>query len=251
MVNDDKQFHFDVVVVGGGSAGIAAAIGAAQAGASVCLIEQYGFLGGAATNGSVLTYCGFFDQNMVQAVKGVGQKVLDKFEERQLLQTQTMPETGNTVVLLDMETTKTVYDELVTEAGITVFLHSTVISAQTDGGIITSIEAAHRGGRVTITGRAFVDSSGDGVLIAASASAEHVSEVAERQASTLVMRIGRIAEDADLSTAGMTAAVADYRARTGVELVRTNGVAVRMPVSREVMLLVADQHRDGVCCTVR
>ena len=104
---------------------------------------------------------GGFDQNMVQAVKGVGQKVLDKFEERQLLQTQTMPETGNTVVLLNMETTKTVYDELVTEAGITVFLHSTVISAQTDGWIITSIEAAHRGGRVTIAGRAFVDSSGD------------------------------------------------------------------------------------------
>ena len=244
MVNDDKQFHFDVVVVGGGSAGIAAAIGAAQAGASVCLVEQYGFLGGAATNGSVLTYCGFFDQNGVQAVKGVGQQVLDKFEERRLLQTQTMPETGNTVVLLDMETTKTVYDELVAEAGITLFLHSTVISARADGGIISSIEVAHRGGRLTIVGRAFVDSSGDGVLIAASASAEIVSDVAERQASTLVLRIGRIAEGADLSTAGMAAAAADYQARTGVELVRTSGIAVRLPVSREVMLLVADQHRD-------
>lgn len=244
MVDDDKQLHFDVVVVGGGSAGIAAAIGAAQTGASVCLVEQYGFLGGAATNGSVLTHCGFFDQNKVQTVEGVGQQVLNKFEERQLLQTQTMPETGNTVVLLDMETTKTVFDELVTEAGITLFLHSTVISAQVEGGVITSIEVAHRGGRMAITGRAFVDGSGDGVLIAASASEEIVAAVAERQASTLVLRIGGTTEDADISTASMIAAVAAYQARTGVKLVRTSGIAVRLPVSREVMLLVADQHRD-------
>src|SRR5580698_134053 len=49
------QEHYDVVVVGGGSGGVGAAVGAARSGASVCLIERYPFLGGAATASSVLS----------------------------------------------------------------------------------------------------------------------------------------------------------------------------------------------------
>jgi hypothetical protein len=197
---------FDVVVVGGGAAGIGAAVGAAEAGAAVCLIEQYGFLGGAATNSSVLTHCGFFDQTRTQVVGGVGQQVLDRLEARELYQTETFPATGNTVVLLDLETTKSVYDDLVTDAGVTLLLHSRVIAASVAGG--------------------------------------RVSDVAARQASTLVMRVGGVAEDADLSAGALSTAVLAYRERSGAQLARESGVAVRMPLSREVMLLLADQHRD-------
>ncbi|MGM3253266.1 FAD-dependent oxidoreductase, partial [Escherichia coli] len=56
---------YDVVVIGGGSAGIAAAVGAARSGARTLLVERYGFLGGAATNASVLSYCGLFAQSAV------------------------------------------------------------------------------------------------------------------------------------------------------------------------------------------
>ncbi|MBW4096462.1 MAG: FAD-dependent oxidoreductase, partial [Acidobacteria bacterium] len=244
MSEPNETQNFDVVVVGGGAAGVAAAIGAAQCGSAVCLIEQYGFLGGAATASSVLTHCGFFDQTKTQVVQGIGQKLLDKLHQRNIYRTETFSGSGNTVVLLDLETTKTAFDELVAEAGVTLFLHSSLVSAATRDGLIDEVEVAHRGGRIRIRGRAFVDGSGDGSLIAAAGADAIISPTDERQASTLVMRVGGVAEDADLSVEGQASAVRSYTEQTGASLTRDNGTAVRMPISGEVMLLLADQHRD-------
>lgn len=246
---DSSPHEYDVVVVGGGAAGIAAAVGAAQSGASVCVVEQYGFLGGAATNSSVLTHCGFFDQTGTQVVRGVGQQVLDRLDAQRVYQTQTIEETGNTVVLLDLETTKAVYDELITRPGITLLLHCRLISATVAEDRISEVEVVHRGGRERLSARAFVDCSGDGALIGYSGAAELLANVEDRQASTLVMRVGGVDEQADLSSECMAKAVRAYQEETGAELVRNSGIAVRMPVSREVMLLLVDQHRDVLAVT--
>ncbi|MGI8305917.1 FAD-dependent oxidoreductase [Saccharopolyspora hattusasensis] len=236
--------EFDVVVVGGGAGGVAAAVGAARSGARVCLIERHGYLGGAAVASSVLTYCGFFDASHTQVVAGVGQLFLDRLAELDLYLTHTTATSGNKVVLLDLETTKRVLDSLLIDAGVTVFLHATVFDATTAGDRVAAVEVIHPGGRATISGSAFVDCSGDGALLAATGADTVVFAPDERQASTLVMRVGGVAEDANLSSASMTRAVRAYRERYGVALLRDHGSMVRLPVSREVMVLVADQHRD-------
>ena len=57
---DQRSLSYDVVVVGGGAAGLAAAVASAQAGARTALVERYGFLGGMATAGMVSTVCGLY-----------------------------------------------------------------------------------------------------------------------------------------------------------------------------------------------
>ncbi|TVT37488.1 FAD-dependent oxidoreductase [Amycolatopsis rhizosphaerae] len=235
---------YDVVVVGGGAGGIGAAVGAAWSGARVLLVEQYPFLGGAATISSVLTYCGFFDQRGERVVAGVGERVLRELRDLGAYEEKVMGWTGNRIVLLDAEATKLACDTVTAEAGVDVRLHTTLIGARRDGGLAAEIELHHRGGRETVTAAAFVDASGDGALLAAAGAGVRVEPVERRQTSTLVCRFGGVAEDADLSREGLRAAVGAYRHDTGIELARDYGIAVHLPLTREVIALLVDEQAD-------
>jgi flavin-dependent dehydrogenase len=69
--------HYDVIVAGGGSGGVAAAVGASRAGARTLLIERGPCLGGAATLRNVVTYCGLYTRDdKRQAVFGVADEVI-------------------------------------------------------------------------------------------------------------------------------------------------------------------------------
>jgi hypothetical protein len=239
------ETRVDVVVIGGGAAGVAAAVGARRCGATVRMVERYPYLGGAATNSSVLTFCGFFDQRREQVVAGVGAEVLERLRALDVYQEHTMAWTGNHIVLLDLESTKVVLDDLVTDADVDVRLHSTLISAERSAeDRVTAVDVASRGGIERIHADAFVDASGDGALLAAAGAGVYVAPLDERQTSTLVMRLDGIAPDADLSREGMRAAVAAHGRETGRPLARDQGITVRLPVSGQVMTLLVDEQAD-------
>ena len=69
----ERCYPFDVAVVGGGTAGVAAAVGASRTGARTVLIERSPYLGGEATNSGVAAFCGFYTcgENPVKVVAGV------------------------------------------------------------------------------------------------------------------------------------------------------------------------------------
>jgi glycine/D-amino acid oxidase-like deaminating enzyme len=101
--------HYDVVVVGGGTAGVAAAVGAAQCGAHTLLIERYGFLGGAATHSNVLAYCGLFAQGgdvPRSVVGGVGAAVLGHMRDMGIDSSARRSYSGNWIVPLNCEPSK-------------------------------------------------------------------------------------------------------------------------------------------------
>lgn len=56
----ERSYQYDIVIVGGGTAGVAAAVGAAKAGAKTLLVERNAYLGGEATNSGVNCFCGFY-----------------------------------------------------------------------------------------------------------------------------------------------------------------------------------------------
>ena len=124
--------RYDVIVVGGGAGGAAAAVGAACTGARVLLVERYGFLGGAATNAQVLSYCGFFacGGEPRPVVAGVGADVLAHLRQLGYDTEPIRSKSGNWIVMIDPEPVKLAFDRLVLAHGIALELHTRLCAAR-------------------------------------------------------------------------------------------------------------------------
>lgn len=243
---EEADESYDVVVVGGGSAGVGAAVGAAQAGASVHLIERHPFLGGAATTSSVLSYCGFFDQRKELVVGGVGGDLLARLRAGGAYEEITFKWSGNTVVMIDPEFTKLALDAMVAGAGVSLGLHSYLVDARCEDGRVTQVVAVTAAQARQVAGAVFVDASGDGNLAQVAGAHVAVMPAAERQAATLSMRIGGVESQAPISSELMRHAVAAHNERSDRKLVRDHGPAARLPLTGEITMQIVDQTVDAL-----
>jgi ribulose 1,5-bisphosphate synthetase/thiazole synthase len=145
----------DVVVLGGGPAGVSAAISAARLGVDVTLIERYGYLGGKATGGLVIVLCGLTDgKNPV--VKGLCQEIIDE------LKAQNATKSLGADVVFDPEALKYLFDRYILKYNVKIYFHSFACSMITEDNKVKYVITESKSGRNAIAGKIFIDATGDG-----------------------------------------------------------------------------------------
>lgn len=246
-----RSYRYDVVVVGGGAAGVAAAVGAARSGAKTMLVERYGFLGGAATNAQVLTYCGFFVQgaNPRRAVGGVSIEVLESLKELGVDTTPVRSKSGYWIVLLDNEALKFALDKIVVASGAAPLMHARLIGANRDGDRLRSIVVSDHRGTFEVEASGFVDASGEGTLgsVAGVPSYFEAGDGVHGQVASYPFRIGGVAPDRFLSRPELTEIAAEINRDAADFKVRTDGGPfIRLPLSNELWWMAIDLETDGL-----
>jgi ribulose 1,5-bisphosphate synthetase/thiazole synthase len=152
----DVVLETDVLVVGSGPGGLAAALAAARAGARTALVDRNGCFGGNITQVGVEGFAWYRHEQTVDC-EGIG----IEFEERAKVMGAAMPEPQSLSHALDAEMFKWVADVLVQEAGVAPLLHRLGVAPITENGAITGVITESKAGREAILAKRVIDATGD------------------------------------------------------------------------------------------
>jgi hypothetical protein len=212
-----SALSYDVVVVGGGAAGLAAAVTAAEHGARTALVERYGFLGGMATAGMVGTICGLYRTTQSGPPEVLNEGFPERFARRLAGRPGCEPPTrrGRTFVLpYTPFAFMALADELTAAVrGLDVYLHAYLAAAEPAAGRIASVRVITWERTVELAARAFVDTSGDAVVAHQAGAATETAPPADRQLPALIF----VLQQVDTAALGSGARVAVLRALVTAE----------------------------------
>jgi hypothetical protein len=172
MATERVGVDFDVVVAGAGMAGVVSAIAAARAGARTLLTDRFAFLGGNMTAGLLGNFLTFHNMKGEQITDGIPQEIVDgcielggAFREHR----GHLPNAyGNaySVTPIDPEILKIVAQKLCLEAGVRLLLNTYIAGPVVEDGRITGLRLVNKSGESAVTGKVFIDATGDADLVA-------------------------------------------------------------------------------------
>jgi len=184
VVDETRYNPCDILVAGGGMAGIAAAIAAGRTGASTLLIERAGWLGGMGITGAtgLHSFFNIFDAHpgaeRMRVVAGIAQELVDRVEQLGGGVGHVRMERGGDFVSMltpvEPETFKLAAVQMCLEAGVRLLLHTVLHEVRSTDGHVDGVVVWNKAGHSLIRARQYIDCTGDGDLAAyAGAPFEH------------------------------------------------------------------------------
>jgi ribulose 1,5-bisphosphate synthetase/thiazole synthase len=183
----DVVHECEVLVVGGGPSGLAAALGAARAGADVALLERFGCFGGNLTVVGVEGLAWYRHEQTVEA-GGIGRE----FEDRARQMGATTPDSQSLSHEIDAEGFKVVADVLVQEAGVHPMLHRTFVAPVVEDGAVRGILVESKAGREAILAQRVVDASGDADVAYRAGARTVTTPVEDMQAASVMFHLSGV-----------------------------------------------------------
>lgn len=229
----ERELNYDVVVLGGGSAGIAAGIGAAQCGAKAIILERKSSFGGQSTNSGVTTYCGFYTRGEKPSlvVHGIGKRILDTLREMGGNADYTISRaTGNVTVRFDPELLKSVLDELLVQSEADYLLHAYAYDAEREGKKVTAIRCADDEGHFVVKGKVFIDASGDANLCnLAGITTIWGDEEGNTQQASLPVRFENLPTGVEIMPTDLEKAIRQGKAEGLLPMDQEKGLILKVP----------------------
>ena len=218
---------YDAIIVGGGFAGVAAAIGAARGGASVLLIEKGNCLGGASTNCLVnpfMPYSTRINGEEIKLTGGIFNEICRRLIEKDAFKFLSFLE----------EELKLVLNDMVCEAGVDLLFHAYIFDVQRENDVIRSVLVATKQGVLEICGDYFIDATGDAQLAFLAKCPTELGRKSDNlcQPMTLCFRIGNV--DVDKFMSGLEElqkAYKDARSKGEITNPRENILVFKLPVN--------------------
>ena len=259
---------FDVVIAGGGTAGVVAAIAAARQGARTILIEAKGYLGGVAVEGGTAIHSfynlwkAFPDVEKRQVVRGIPAEMIERLVDMGgctgCPEMQTSYDYDSVCTAIDTELYKLNAFEMLAEAGVYVCVNTLLVGAIREGSALKGVILESRSGREAIFAKSFVDCTGYGDLAAfAGASFSEPNDYAVANS----MGLGNVDLEKFYHFLKANDAVGDlcYGTRSGKEdqIIRLGGRSARLPEgfhrgAEEIgMTLVTTTVYDNYCMFIK
>ena len=223
---------YDLAVIGGGFAGVAAALAASRLGINVIIVEKSNCLGGAASNALVnpfMPYSTVIDGETVELASGILKEIVDALNARGAMSGRMFLE----------EDLKLLLNQMAEESKITLLFHAYIFKAEPLNGKVTSVMVATKSGEMKIEADYFIDATGDAQLAYLAGCPTTLGREPDHlcQPMTLCFRLGNVDVDKFYASGErLNKAYRESRERGELMNPRENVLAFKNPVKNVLHL---------------